>query len=99
MWLGATEGVRASCRRRDAPLATRGTAVGLRLFVHESYFFHIGSCSVAKSHVLTSGSETLDRNLVGAAERVPLTEDGEIVTYDPCPHGLDDDNYPPRKHR
>jgi hypothetical protein len=33
LWLDGTEG--ASCRR-DAPLATRGTDVGLRLFVRES---------------------------------------------------------------
>ena len=34
--LDATEGLGASCRRGDAPLSTRGTSVGLRLFVRES---------------------------------------------------------------
>jgi len=36
VWLDATDGLGASCRRGDAPQATRGTAVGLRLFVRES---------------------------------------------------------------
>ena len=31
VWLDATEGLGASYRRKDAPLSTRGTAVGLRL--------------------------------------------------------------------
>ena len=36
MWLSATKGLGASYRWGDAPLATRWTAVGLRLFVRES---------------------------------------------------------------
>ncbi len=36
VWLGATEGLGASCRWEDAPRSTRGTSVGPRLFVRES---------------------------------------------------------------
>ena len=36
-WLGATEGLGASRRRGYVPQATRGTALGIWLFVSESF--------------------------------------------------------------